>query len=193
MVIAFSLTEGQPWLRLPTGYQGPGMGLKPRGWGEGETARACRAQGSSFHGAQDCLHSGSGAEGGASLWEPWASLLSTGVRASGETEAAQHTPTPRKSPPHPPRAAECPYCPSPDLQGKWTALSQGGEVRPGWGVGLWRPGPGTQQRKFQAAFRATGPRDMQHTRSSSCGLRHPASQLLASGCLALQPAPTPAH
>lgn len=110
----------------------------------------------------------------------------------GDRGSATH-PYTQEVPPHPPRAAECPYCPSPDLQGKWTALSQGGEVRPGWGVGLWRPGPGTQQRKFQAAFRATRPRDMQHTRSSSCGLRHPASQLLASGCLALQPAPTPAH
>lgn len=49
--------------------------------------------------------------------------------------------------PSPPRAPECPYRPSPNPQGK-SLPGRGGQAR--LGVGLWRPGPGTQRRKFQA-------------------------------------------
>lgn len=83
-------------------------------------------------------------------WEPGASLFFTGRGAFGETEAVQHTPTPRKSP-LPSQGSRMPLLPLPQPPGKvgGSLPGRGGQAR--LGVGLWRPGPGTQQRKFQAA------------------------------------------
>ena len=79
--------------------------------------------------------------------------------------------------PSPPRATECPYRPSPNPQGK-SLPGRGGQAR--LGVGLWRPGPGTQRRKFQAVTPGClqgGRSDRQ--RIQRCGFLHLAPSLLA--------------
>lgn len=81
--------------------------------------------------------------------EPGASLFFMGRGAFEETEAMPHTPTPRKSP-LPSQGSRMPLLLLPQPLGKVGSSlpGRGGQAR--LEVGLWRPGPGTQQRKFQA-------------------------------------------
>lgn len=75
--------------------------------------------------------------------------LHEGSGARKEAQAIQHTPTPRRSPlsSQGSRVSLLPLPPPPGKVGS-SLPGRGGQAR--LGVGLWRPGPGTQQRKFQA-------------------------------------------
>lgn len=150
----------------------------PQGWGNSKGPQGSEI----LRGTQDSPYS---EQGGKQL--PGNQGLPSSSRGGGPLGRLRqcNIPSHPGSHPSPPRAAECPYCPSPNLQGKSVVLSQGGEVRPGWGWGsgglALAPSRGNSRLQLQTAFRAAHSSDMQHLKSPL----HLAPQLLASGYLAL--------
>lgn len=189
VVATFSPAE---WQLVPLGcwLAEPEAGLKLRGRECGRTARACSGSGTLPGTQAPHTHTHSGQDGGHLPGNPELPPL------HGEGQPLLRWLTQYYRPPHPgshpspPRAPECPYSPSPNPQGK-SLPRRGGQAR--LGVGLWRPGPGTQRRKFQAVTPGClqgGLSDQQ--RIQHCGFLHLAPLLLASGYLALQLASAPA-